>query len=297
MNIVSYNIQFGRGLDYRVDLKRICQSIDQADIICLQEVDVGWQRSGGVDQVKAISEILPHYYVVFGSSFDVDDSVKNADGTITNRRRQHGDMILSRWPIVSSRTFNLPKTHHDDKFNMQMSFVEAVIQTETRAIRVYNFHAGYLKVEERLAQVKHLARVYGKSPEQFGAWSGKGDIDGDDWSNSLINKEAKPSMPSSAIVCGDFNCTIGSDEYTYLLNHTDLVDCWQVADVANINQSTLKNEMTGDIQIAGKIDHIFVSADLAGDIHQVEIDTKADGSDHCPVRSWLKLNLSASETI
>jgi hypothetical protein len=29
-------------------------------------------------------------------------------------------MILSRWPIVSSRTFNLPKTHYDDKFNMQM---------------------------------------------------------------------------------------------------------------------------------------------------------------------------------
>jgi endonuclease/exonuclease/phosphatase family metal-dependent hydrolase len=115
-------------------------------------------------------------------------------------------MILSRWPIVSSRTINLPKTHHDDKFNMQMSFVEAVIQTETRAIRVYNFHAGYLKVVERLAQVEYLARVYNDSPEQFGVWSGKGDIDGDDWSN----KAATPSMPSSAIVCGDFNCTIGS---------------------------------------------------------------------------------------
>ena len=284
MNIVSYNIQFGRGLDYQVDLKRICQSIDQADIICLQEVDVGWQRSGSVDQVKTISEILPHYYAVFGSSFDVDDSVKNTDGTIINRRRQHGDMILSRWPIVSSRTFNLPKTHYDDKFNMQMSFVEAVIQTETRAIRVYNFHAGYLKVEERLAQVEHLTRVYGESPKQFGAWSGKSDIDGDDWNN----KAAAPPMPSSAIVCGDFNCTIGSDEYSYLLEHTDLVDCWQVTDVAHINQSTLKNDMTGDIQISGKIDHIFVSADLAGDIHQVKIDTEADGSDHLPVRCWLK---------
>jgi len=284
MNIVSYNIQFGRGLDYKVDLNRICQSIDQADIICLQEVDVGWQRSNGVDQVKAISEILPQYYAVFGSSFDVDNSVKNTDGTITNRRRQHGDMILSRWPIISSRTFNLPKTHHYDKFNMQMGFVEAVIQTETRAIRVYNFHAGYLKVKERLAQVEHLARVYTESPKQFGAWSGKGDIDGDDWSNQV----STPSMPSSAIVCGDFNCAIGSQEYTYLLSHTDLLDCWQVADLANINQSTLKNEMSSDIQISGKIDHIFVSADLAADIHQVEVDTDADGSDHRPVRCWFK---------
>jgi endonuclease/exonuclease/phosphatase family metal-dependent hydrolase len=291
MNIVSYNIQFGRGLDHKVDLNRICKSIDQADIICLQEVDVGWQRSGGVDQAKAISEILPEYYTFFGSSFDVDDSVKNSDGTITNRRRQHGDMILSRWPIISSRTFNLAKTHHDDKFNMQMGFIEAVIQTETRAIRVYNFHAGYLKVDERLAQVEHLARIYGQSPEQDGAWSGKADIDGDDWSNNLSNKKPTPSMPRTAIVCGDFNCEFGSDEYTYLLSYTDLVDCWQKADVANINRSTLKNEMTGDIKISGKIDHIFVSADLSEGIQHVEIDYEADGSDHRPVRCWLKNGL------
>jgi endonuclease/exonuclease/phosphatase family metal-dependent hydrolase len=47
-------------------LKRIFQSTDQADIIFLQEVDIGWQRTGGVDQVKTISDILPHYYVFFG---------------------------------------------------------------------------------------------------------------------------------------------------------------------------------------------------------------------------------------
>lgn len=284
MNIVSYNIQFGRGLDHKIDLNRICKSIDQADIICLQEVDVYWQRSGRIDQAKAISEMLPEYYTIFGSSFDVDDSVKNSDGTITNRRQQHGDMILSRWPIISSRTFNLAKTHHDDKFNMQMGFVEAVIQTDTQVIRVYNFHAGYLKVEERLAQIEHLARIYNQSPEQKGAWSGKADIDGDDWGN----QKQIPAMPSTAIVCGDFNCGLGSDEYASLLSHTDLVDCWQIADPANINLSTLKNEMTDDIRISGKIDHIFVSTDLSEKIRRVEIDYEADGSDHRPVRCWLK---------
>lgn len=284
MNIVSYNIQFGRGMDRRIDLKRICKSIDEADIICLQEVDVGWLRSGGIDQAKAISELLPEYYWVFGSSFDVDGSLKNADGTIDNRRRQHGDMILSRWPIVSTRTFNLAKTHHENKFNNQMGFVEAVIQTESRAIRVYNFHAGYLKVDERLAQVEHLARIYNQSPGQGGAWSGKADIDGDDWSN----QKPAPEMPDMAIVCGDFNCEFGSDEYACLLSHTDLVDCWQLADPANINLSTLKNEMTDDIRIAGKIDHIFVSPDLSEKIQRVEIDYDADGSDHRPVRCWLK---------
>ena len=79
MEIVSYNIQFGRGLDHNIDLERICRSVEGAEIICLQEVEVGWQRSGGGDQPKLISEILPEYYTVFGSSFDVDDSVKNED--------------------------------------------------------------------------------------------------------------------------------------------------------------------------------------------------------------------------
>lgn len=95
-------------------------------------------------------------------------------------------------------------------------------------------------------------------------------------------------MPSAAIVCGDFNCEFGSDEYTYLLSHTDLVDCRQKVDPANINLSTFKNKITEDIQISDKIDHIFVSADLSEDIQKVEIDYEADGSDHRPVRCWLK---------
>ena len=43
MEIISYNIQFGRGLDGRFDLGRICESVKGADIICLQEVEAGRQ--------------------------------------------------------------------------------------------------------------------------------------------------------------------------------------------------------------------------------------------------------------
>ena len=203
MEVVSYNIQFGRGLDRKINLDRTCQSIEGADIICLQEVEVGWQRSGDIDQPKAIAEILPQYYTAFGSSFDVDNSVKNEDGKIVNRRRQHGVIVLSRWPILSSRTFNLTKMHYADKFNMQMSFVETVIRAEHKVFRVYSYHAGYLKWEERLEQVKQLVKVYRRSPEERGAWSVKPTIDGDDWSDQKQTLE----MPDTAIVCGDFNCS------------------------------------------------------------------------------------------
>jgi len=284
MEIVSYNIQFGRGLDRNIDLERICRSTKGAEIICLQEVEVGWQRSGGADQPKLISEILPEYYTVYGSSFDVDNSVKNEDGTVSNQRRQHGVMILSAWPILSSRTFNLVKTHYTDKFNMQMSFVEAVIKTENKAIRVYNYHAGYLEPEERLDQVKQLVKVYQRSPREHGAWSGHSNIDDDDWSNL---KET-PGMPESAIVCGDFNCSPESSEYQYLIDNSDLVDSWSVSDPDNLNTATRRLEITGDIKVSGKIDHIFVSHGLVNFIQRVTIDHVAEGSDHKPVRCLME---------
>jgi endonuclease/exonuclease/phosphatase family metal-dependent hydrolase len=283
VEIVSYNIQFGRGLDRIIDLNRICLSVKGADIICLQEVEQGWQRSAEVDQPKLISEILPEYYTVFGSSFDVDNSVKNEQGHVVNRRRRHGVMILSAWPILSSRTFNLAKIHYADKFNMQMSFVEAVIEAEDKAIRIYNYHAGYLGSEERLNQVKQLVEAFQRSPGEHGAWSGKPDIDDDDWSN----RKEKPEMPDTAIVCGDFNCSPDSSEYQYLIGNSDLVDCWSVSDPDNLNTSTRRRNISEDIKVAGKIDHIFVSQDLVDNVQRVMIDHEADGSDHKPVRCFM----------
>ena len=172
MEIVNYIIQFGRGLNHNIALERICRSIKSVGIICLQEVEVGWQRSGGADQPKLIAEIMPEYYTVYGSSFDVDNSVKNEDGQEVNRRRQHGVMILSAWPILSSRTFDLTKLHYADKFNMQMSFIEAVIKTKSKVIRVYSYHAGYLEPEQRLDQVKQLVKIYHRSPREHRAKPG-----------------------------------------------------------------------------------------------------------------------------
>jgi endonuclease/exonuclease/phosphatase family metal-dependent hydrolase len=284
MEVISYNIQFGRGLDGRFDMGRICDSIRGAEIICLQEVEAGWQRSGDIDQVQVISELLPEYYAVYGSSFDVDNSYKTDDGKVVNRRRQHGDMVLSRWPILSSRCFNLPKTHHDDKFNMQMGFIEAVIDCDAGPIRIYNLHAGYLQAEERRTQFRYLVEVYHRSPAEQGAWSGKSNINDDDWSNG----RATPAMPQSAIVCGDFNCPPGSLEYQYIIENSDLSDCWQLIDPANLNTSTLKHGKTDDIDISGKIDHIFVSADLVDRVQGVTIDHQAEGSDHKPVHCLFK---------
>jgi endonuclease/exonuclease/phosphatase family metal-dependent hydrolase len=281
MKVVSYNIQFGRGLDGVIDLVRTCRAIRGADIICLQEVDQCWKRSHEKDQAVEIAGLMPSYYYVYGSSFDVDASSRAAHGAVINRRRRHGNMILSRWPIQSSRSLNLPKQHFADKFNMQMTCVEAVIDTGSIVTRVYSYHAGYLGTDERLAQVNEFASVFARSPEEKGAWSGKADIDGDDWSN----QRKTPQMPRSAIVCGDFNAGPGTREYRLLLESTGLTDCWVLADPANQQSTTLRKAISEDIQVDGKIDHILITPDLCERLETVAIDSDADGSDHKPIRA------------
>jgi len=281
MKVVSYNIQFGRGLDGVIDLVRTCRAVRGADIICLQEVDQGWKRSHEKDQAAEIAGLMPSYYYVYGSSFDVDASSRAAHGAVINRRRRHGNMILSRWPILSSRSLNLPKQHYADKFNMQMTCVEAVIDTGTIVMRVYSYHAGYLDAAERLAQVADFAGIFARSPMEQGAWSGKADIDGDDWSN----QRKTPQMPQPAIVCGDFNAALGTGEYGLLLESTGLNDCWELADPANRQSTTLRKETSEDIQVDGKIDHILITQNLCERLEMVAIDDDADGSDHKPIRA------------
>ena len=285
MKVISYNIQFGKGMDEAIDLVRTCRAIRGADIICLQEVDQHWQRSGDRDQAAEIAGLLPTYYYVYGSSFDVDASSRAAHGAVINRRRRHGNMILSRWPISSTRTFNLPKRYFADKFNMHMTCIESVIDTGAMLLRIYNYHAGYLEAEERLAQVDFFADVFARSPAEQGAWSGKPDIDGDDWSN----QRPAPALPQTAIVCGDFNANPDTDEYRRLIDRTGLIDCWLLADIPDQRATTLKHDPSQDKQVSGKVDHIFVTPDLRDTVASATIDHNADGSDHKPVQVILEL--------
>ena len=96
MHLASYNIQYSLGQDDRYDMARCLSAVRDADVICLQEVERNWQRSGMVDQPALIQELLPDRYIAYGSPFDVDASRHDELGRLVNRRRQFGQMTLSR---------------------------------------------------------------------------------------------------------------------------------------------------------------------------------------------------------
>lgn len=289
MKVVSYNIHYAIGKDDRYDLERVVDAIRGADIIALQEVERHYDSPQGPSQPEDIAALLPHYYWVYDASFDVDCSERLADGSIRNRRRQHGQMLLSRWPVLTKRYFALPRVRSYDEFNMQMGVLEAVIETPLAALRIYNLHFGSVSAEERLLQAASLLELLREAPVTGGAWTGpNGDFAERDWSVGL----EEPPMPAPAILIGDFNMTPDSAEYRLLREASNddgsalLDDLWARHNPGAICMSWHSNPSTRGPQQSALLDYCLASPELAKYAQASWIDEAASGSDHQPL--WVE---------
>ena len=152
MKIVTYNIRYGVGKDDKLDLGRIAGELKGADIIGLQEIDRFWKRSGELDQAEELASMLGDYYWVYASGMNVDASYRGGSGKLVNRRRQHGDMVLSRFPILSTRSWPLPTKGSITRHCMHTTLLEAVIDAPGGGVRVYNVHLFYWSPDFALEQ-------------------------------------------------------------------------------------------------------------------------------------------------
>ncbi len=285
MKLVTYNICYSLGRDERFDLPRIARAVEGADIVALQEVERFWPRSGVVDQPAALGELMPDYYWVYGPAFDVDGSVGNSDGTVLNRRRQFGNMLMSKSPIVSSRLYVLPKIATVDRFNMDLGALEGVVETGTGPVRVYSLQLSYLTSRERIAQINTVLDIHRGAPIGGGAWCGNGTSSGRDWTAG----EPMPPMPDDAILMGDFNCEPTGPEYELLVGPWDadaghvpyrdsFVDSWIAAgNGATPAVTWAPIEGSGE---GRRLDYCFVGAPLAERVRRAWVDAEAQGSDH-----------------
>jgi endonuclease/exonuclease/phosphatase family metal-dependent hydrolase len=297
MLIVSYNIQFGCGRDGVVDLTRIARTVAAADLILLQEVERHWRAAHG-DQAEQLARLLPGLRWVHAPSVDLDGSSVAVDGTVDNRRRQVGLMILSRAPILSTRRLALDKVPVRNKIADDAVLLEAVISAPSGGLRVYNTHLSYLSQRQRQRQVEQIRDFVQSAPARGPVIVGE-NVDPAAFKADWVELEASaiPSMPAPAIMMGDFNMTPRSPEYESLVGALDpvygrLVETDRFADVLTL-AGVAENEGITFPASRGKqpkrIDHGFVTPDLAGNVKRAWIDEKADGSDHQPV--WVELAL------
>lgn len=286
MKIVTYNIRYGVGMDDEVNLPRIADEVRGADIIALQEVDRFWERNGNVDQAAELADLLDYHWV-YGPGLDMDASFRDENGKLVNRRRQHGEMILSRYPITSTRTYPLPKFGSITRHAIQAALLEAVIETPTGPLRVYNTHLFYWSPDFAITQAEFVRERILKAPSEGGAWCGGPGID-EHWSSG----DPMPTMPQDALLLGDMNNAPGSKVYEIFVGPPSMeggrvqsldgfVDPWVW--LGNEENSGRTSHFS-----TTRIDHTFVSASMRHRIKSMRIDSDAQGSDHLPV--WLELS-------
>ncbi len=286
MKLVTFNIQFGRGRDGLIELARMADVVREADIICLQEVDRHWRRTGMADQVAEIMALFPDRYVVFGAGLDVDASHR-ADGVVVNRRRQFGNATLSRWPILSSRAIVLPKIGKGEEMNTWTVALETVIDAPGGAMRVINLHLSHVDAEERCLQVEALRKLVLDAAVEGGAWSGV-DADYELWQCG----DAAPPMPVPVILAGDFNAEPHSTELQILTSDGDdgfgLVDGWRAATCPGDSGVTFFADAHQGAFHDQRIDYLLLSPVLVERLTKAWTDTVTGASDHQPV--WLTLH-------
>jgi endonuclease/exonuclease/phosphatase family metal-dependent hydrolase len=289
MRLVDWNIQWGRGVDGRVDLARIvreAESLCNFDVLCVQEVSRGFHGSeaaGGLaggpsaDQFAELAGLLPDAIIIDAVASDLPPIGAGL------ARRQFGNAIVSRLPVRQVLRHSLPWPADPAKPSMLRVALEAVIDTDLGPVRVISTHLEFYSEAQRLAQAGRLRELHREACEH-----GRRPARAENPNSAF----ADTTRPLSAIFCGDFNCGFEDPAYRKMLEPfadiPSLADAWTCAHPGEPRAATVglyDHEQWPDGPFA--CDFIFVTNDLATRVVRCEVDSASRASDHQPL--WLEL--------
>lgn len=160
--IASYNTHKCRGIHGTVSPDRVIRVIEEleADILCLQEIVDARGGTGRFDQARRIAEAFPRLHVAFGKTRPLHGG-------------RYGNMLLTRFPIMDSRTHDITKSRREERGVLQC----AIEVGKGTTVNVFNVHLGTGYLERR---------------RQIGVLIGPAIL-------------AQPKLRGPRIVIGDFN--------------------------------------------------------------------------------------------
>lgn len=140
LTVMTYNVHHGEGGDGRVDLRRIAELIRSShpDVVCLQELDKGCERTGRIDMPAELAKLLG-MHVVFGAN------LKYQGG-------DYGNATLSRYEIVESENIPLPYVEGGER----RGCLRTRLRVEGRLVDVFNTHLDLIQ-EARLKQTAAIS--------------------------------------------------------------------------------------------------------------------------------------------
>ena len=140
LRVMTYNIHVGVGMDKKLDLQRIADVINREhpDLVGLQEVDRGVQRTQRIDEIAEIAKLTRmEYAFAFNLAY---------------QGGQYGVAILSRLPIMATdhRLFkNLREAE-------RRGFIRAEVSFHGRTLNFVTTHLDYQYADGRLFETEQL---------------------------------------------------------------------------------------------------------------------------------------------
>jgi endonuclease/exonuclease/phosphatase family metal-dependent hydrolase len=280
MKILTWNVQWCRGIDGRVDPARIVAEVKRladADVVCLQEIgdnyaDPRLPGSDGSDQFAALAALMPGYTAVEGVATDQPGE--------RGRRRRFGNLILSRLPVKQVYRWLLPLPCEPGVAGMPRIAVEAVVAGPFGDLRVITTHLEWYSIVQRRAHVEELRRIYADGHAH--ARDGR----------SIMGAEKGPFetlvRPKATVICGDFNLEYDSDLHARIVapfgdGTPALTNAWDALNPGKPYPATfcIHNVMPGYGQL--HCDFFFVDPEARARLTKWEIDQQTQASDHQPV--------------
>ena len=278
MRLITWNIQWGRGIDGRVDLERIvrkARSLADFDVLCVQEVAdnfpaPGLEGNDDRDQFAALAALLPGYHRIEGYGIDVA-----GEGA---RRRRFGNAIFTRYSVVSARRHALPWPA-DDKRTMPRVAVEATLQAPMGAVRLTTTHLEYFSETQRRAQAVRLRNLHDEACQRAAR-------------DPPQDRDGSPFDPTPqtvhAILAGDFNFPPEHPAYADLQsplagNGPRYRDAWPILNGHHPHTPTFCVHSDQYSKTPYCCDFVFVSDAMAERLRSIEVDSAALESDHQPV--------------
>lgn len=140
LTVMSYNIHVGIGMDKKLDLKRIADVIKLygCDLVGLQEVDRGVERTGRVDEIKELARLTGMDYA-FAHNLDYQGG-------------QYGVAILSRFPILAIDHRRYANTRERER----RGFIRVEVEVKGRRLNFVTTHLDYQYADGRLFETRQM---------------------------------------------------------------------------------------------------------------------------------------------
>ena len=280
MIVLTWNVQWFRGLDGRVDPARViahARGLADFDVLCVQELadhfPAPWlDGNDDADQFATLARLLPGYGVVHG----VGSDHPAPDG----RRRRFGNAIASRYPVAQVRVHSLPWPADAAVPSMPRVAVEAIVEAPFGPVRIVTTHLEYWSRRQRDAQVLALRELHREAHGRAVAGGPPRDDGGPFHPHAT---------PRATIVAGDFNLGPDDPGHVRMLDAFDdgtsrFHDAWSLVHGAAPQPPTFNlHERFKPESMPVACDFVFVSDEVASRVREVRVDGGTRLSDHQPV--------------